>query len=243
MRIGLHDITLYAYTPHSVGTPGFDDEMSLRNFICDFYLQKMNGYKPPKATRVTIRPKYHGQWPGPIRRGSIVSVAPYFNYDEFVILDTKGRYRYVLDVIHAGMMMAGRELGWDIAVLENAYITVLEAGFIFRIEYPFKMSRNGKNKGRMVVEKTQLVTSAFVEIEIGGKIISKKLFDKKNSWFYDCIYILAGASKWFDSDRFGFRLLKGTMECWYSVQQDRVAFFESGKEVQQIDFREHFTLQ
>ena len=53
------DITLYLPTPHTVGTPEYYEQTSLENFISDLYVQKMNGYKPPKTSRITIQPATH----------------------------------------------------------------------------------------------------------------------------------------------------------------------------------------
>lgn len=46
------DITLYTPTPHIVGTPEFQEETALHNFVSDLYLQKMNGYKPPNKQQL-----------------------------------------------------------------------------------------------------------------------------------------------------------------------------------------------
>ena len=53
------DITLYTPTPHPVGTPEYWEDISLKNFVSDLYVQKMYGYKPPKTSRITIQPVYH----------------------------------------------------------------------------------------------------------------------------------------------------------------------------------------
>jgi hypothetical protein len=75
------DISLYLPTPHSVGTSEYDEEMSIENFVNDLYVSKMNGYKPPKTSRITLQPAYHKIWNRTWKNGSIVTIAPYYNYE------------------------------------------------------------------------------------------------------------------------------------------------------------------
>ena len=76
------DITLYTPTPYTVGTPEHWEETSLINFVSDLYVQNMNGYKPPKTSRITIQPAYHDIWNKTCKNGSIIAIAPYFSHDE-----------------------------------------------------------------------------------------------------------------------------------------------------------------
>jgi hypothetical protein len=240
MKHGLDDITLYTVTSHHVGTPEFNEEMALMNYVCDLYLQKMNGYKPPGVRRITIQPHYHGIWLHASKSGSIARVAPYFDYDEFVGLEKKKKYGYLLEVIHNGTTEASKQFGWDTTIFEKAYADVLGSNFVFKVEYPSKTSRNGKRSGKFIIQKTEEVTSAFVSIESDASSITRKLFDKKNAWCYDLVYALARHTKWFDADRFGIAAPKKIIECWYSIKGDRVALFEQGEEVKQIDFSQFF---
>jgi hypothetical protein len=68
------DITLYLPTSHTVGTSEYNEEVSLLNFVSDLYVQKMNGYKPPKTSRITINPAYHDTWNRTWKTGSIVAL-------------------------------------------------------------------------------------------------------------------------------------------------------------------------
>jgi hypothetical protein len=62
MGAPFRDITLYTPTPFKVGTHEFIEEVSLINFVSDLYVQNMNGYKPPKTSRITIQPAYYEIW-------------------------------------------------------------------------------------------------------------------------------------------------------------------------------------
>lgn len=236
------DITLYTPIPHQVGTPGYVEDTSLANFVSDLYVQKMNGYKPPKTSRITVQPSFHDIWTQTWKNGSIVAIAPYYNHDEYVAQDKKGRYLYILDLIQRSTIPLSEEYSWDRSVFENAYQEVLKSDFKFHIEYRSKQSRDRKKVARLVIEKTETITSVYVNIEVGGSLIVKKLFDKKNVWWYDSAYFLARFNRWFDTDRFGIGYRKKQIEIWYSIERDEVALFGNGQRVEQIDFNSYFLL-
>ena len=240
MGVPFSDITLYLTTPHKVGTKEYYDQVSLENFISDLYVQKMNGYKPPKTSRINLQPAFHTIWNRTWKNGSIVDIALYFSYDEYVGLDTKGKYKHILDLIQSATIPLSDEYGWDKAVFENAYKHILETNFKFKINYPTKQSRDKKKVANLIIEKTETVTSVYVSIECNGSSNTHKLFDKKNAWWYDCIYILARHDKWFDTDRFGIGYGKGKIEVWYSLENDKVQLFENGNQVTAIDFGKYF---
>jgi hypothetical protein len=234
------DITLYTPTPYKVGTPEYIEETSLQNFVSDLYMHKMHGYKPPKTTRITIQPAFHDTWDRTWKTGSIVAIAPYFNYDEYAALDKSGKYKYILDLIQSATLPLSDEYGWDKTVFENAYQEVLECNFNFKIDYAAKQSRDQKKTAFLSIQKTETTTSVFVNIGTDGLTTTNKLFDKKNIWWYDCVYILARYNKWFDTDRFGIGYKKGLIDIWYSLEQDEVALFDNGIKVTEIDFRKYF---
>lgn len=234
------DITIYSPTPYTVGTPEYWEETSLINFVSDFYVQNMNGYKPPKTSRITIQPAYHDIWNRTWKNGSIVAIAPFFSHDEFSSLNKSGKYKYILDLIQTATMQLSDEYKWDKEVFETAYKKTLDSNFNFRIEYPSKQSKDRKKSGVFVITKTETTTSAYVDININGTTTTKKLFDKKNSWWYDCIYYLARHNKWFDNDRFGFGFGKGKIDIWYSLDKNAVELYDNGQQVTEIDFRKYF---
>lgn len=239
----LSDITLYIPVQHPVGTPDYLQEMALRNYVSDLYMQKMNGYKPPKTSRINILPRYHDKWKEPHKIGSILEIASYFNNDEFLVKDKKGKYLCLLDLIQRATTEATEKYGWDKTVFENAYKAVLDSDFIFRKEYPLKQSRDRKKKGRLIIEKTELITSVGVEIEMNNSIVVKKLFDKANQWCYDSMYIVARSNKWLNNDRFGFSFDKGLIESWYSIDHDKVILMEEGELVDKITFGKYFMFE
>jgi len=234
------DITLYTPTSHTVGTPEYIEEVSLQNFVSDLYVQNMNGYKPPKTSRITIQPAFHDIWNRTWKNGSIVAIAPFFSLDTYCNLDKKGKYKYTLDLIQSATLLLSDEYGWDKTVFENAYNKVLESDFIFKIEYPTKQSRDKKKIATLIIEKTETITSVYVKIKTDNSLITQKLFDKKNQWWYDCIYILARHNKWIDTERFGIGYNKGKIDIWYSLDKNEIELFENGNRVTEIDFGKYF---
>src|SRR5260221_2477994 len=234
------DITLYTPTSFTVGTPEFIEEVSLQNFVSDLYVQNMNGYKPPKTSRITIQLACHDIWNRTWKTGSIVAIAPFFSLDTYLSLDKKGKLKYTLDLIQSATLPLSDEYGWDKTVFQNAYQKVLESDFIFKLGSTPKQSRDNKKIGKLIVEKTETITSVYVNIQNGDSSIIRKLFDKKNQWWYDCIYILARHTKWFDKERFGISYSKGKIEMWYSLEKDEVKLFENGHQVTKIDFSKYF---
>lgn len=234
------DISLYIPTSFSAGTPEFIDEVSLQNFVSDLYVQNMNGYKPPKTSRITIQPAFHNIWNGAMKNGSIVSVAPFFSYDTYLNLDKKGKLKCILDLIQKATISLSEEYGWDKSVFENAYQQVLNKNFDFKIDYPSKHSRDRRKKANLIIKKTETLTSVYVNIESPELSTICKLFDKKNQWSYDCVYALARYAKWLSKEKFGIHYRKGELEISYSLDNDHVEMFENGKKVPEINFGKHF---
>lgn len=214
------DITLYITTPHSTGTAEYWKETSLKNFVSDLYVQKMNGYKPPKTTRITIQPAYHGIWNRTWKNGSIVAIAPFFSYDEFVSLDKKGKYRYILDIIQVSTLQLSEEYLWDRAVFDKAYKEIIDADFEFRVTYPPKMSRDKKKVGQVVIEKTEKITTLNLLFTIDNNTKKVKLFENRNWFWYDIAYEIGRNSKWLDNNTFGVYSKKTDKFGYYSLLDD-----------------------
>jgi len=240
MGASFSDITLYSKTSYQVGTPEYLEQISLENFICDFYVQMMNGYKPPKTSRITIQPAYYDTWVKPWKLGSIISIAPYYSFENFISLDKKGKYLSILNLIHGAMLELSDEYNWDRSVFENAYKEIIKSDFVFQISYPKIISKDKKSVANICIEKSDTITSAFVFLETNGLTCKFKLFEKNNAWCYDCIYLLVKHAKWKDNSIFGIKYVKGKIEIWYSLQLNEVTFIENGNKVKSLDFKKYF---
>jgi hypothetical protein len=216
------DITLYTPTPHKPGTPEYWEDTSLENFISDLYVQKMYGYKPPKTSRITIQPAYHDIWNRTWKHGSIVSIAPFYSYDEYVSLDRKGKYKYILDIIQSATLQLSDEYEWDRKVFEKAYQEIVEGDFSFKVVYPPKMSRDKKKFGQVVIEKTETTTFLNLLFNVGGNIKMVKLFENRNWFWYDIAYEMAKNSKWIDNNSFGVYSKKSDKFGYYSLLDNSI---------------------
>ena len=139
------DITIYAGTSHQVGTTDYNEDTALVNFVSDLYVQKMHGYKPPKTSRITIQPAYHKIWNRTWKNGSIISIATFFNNEDYKLLDRNGKYSYLLELIQTSVLQLSDEYNWDKSVFEKAYKEVLDSNFTFQNIYPPKKSREIKH--------------------------------------------------------------------------------------------------
>ncbi len=241
MGASFSDITVYSKTSYQVGTPDFIEQTSLENFICDFYVQMMNGYKPPKTSRITIQPAYYDTWEKPWKFGSIISIAPYFSWENYISLDKKGKYLSILDLIHGAMIELSEEYNWDKSVFENAYKNIICRDFVFQINYPKIIAKDKISIANICIEKSDTITSVFVIYETNGFTGKYKLFEKSNAWCYDCIYLLVKHAKWKDNSIFGINYAKGKIEIWYSFLLNEVTFIENGTNVNFIDFKKYFS--
>ena len=214
------DITLYTPTPHKNDTPEYWEDTSLKNYVSDLYVQKMYGYRPPKTTRITIQPAYHNIWDRTWKNGSIVSIAPFYSHDEYVSLNKKGKYKYILDIIQTATLQLSDEYGWDKSVFEKAYNDIIETDFEFKIEYPKKLSRDKKKTGQVVIEKTERVTTLSLLFTVDSDIRKIKLFENRNWFWYDVAYEIAKNSKWLDNNTFGVYSKKTDKYGYYSLVDD-----------------------
>jgi hypothetical protein len=242
MGFPFNDITLYIPSPHANGTPEAWAESSLFNFVSDLYVRKMNGYKPPNTSRVTIQPAFHKEWDRTWRNGSIVAIAPEFIRDEYESLDKHGKYKHTLDLIQGAMIQLSDEYKWDKTIFEKAYKDILDANFAFWVDYPAKMARDKKKTAYFRIEKTETVSSGYLVINNGDATSKIKLFDKWNWWLSDGIYAFPRCTKWLDSNTFGLNYAKGLLEIWHSIERNKVSYLQKGIKVDQIDFGKVFSL-
>lgn len=237
------DITLYTPTPYPNNSQEYWEEISLENFVCDLYVRKMNGYKPPKTSRICIQPWYYKIWDRTWKNGSIISIAVEFVRDKFESLDRQGKCKYILDIIQQATIQLSEEYNWNKSIFEQAYQQIVDTDFIFKINYPVKASKNRKMAANLCIEKTETITSCYVMIHVAGLTSKIRLFDKQNAWCYDCIYILAKQAKWHDSDRFGIYYDSGILEISYSIKDNQVLYFEYATRVEKVDFSRFFMFE
>ena len=236
------DITLYLPTRYPPETPEYWEDRSLWNFICDLYVRKMHGYKPPNASRVCIQTAQVTPREKTWKFGAVFSIVCEFVRDRYESLDRHAKYHYILNIIQDAVIQLSVEYHWDKVVFENAYQEIIKGDFAFNIDYPTKMSRDRRKRANLRVEKNETTTFVYAIIETGGAIKKVKLFEKKNGWCDDGIYPFAKYAKWIDADKFGIYYSKGLIEIYYSIMDDEVRAMESGNPVQVIKFPQYSPL-
>jgi hypothetical protein len=241
MGASFSDITLYTPTPYKNDTPEYWGETSLKNFICDLYVQKMYGYKPPQATRVTLQSAYYNIWDRTWKNGSVFSIAPLFEREKYEAMNKREKYHYILDIVHRSMLQLSEEYKWDKEVFERAYSQIIDCDFSFVIDYPTKTAKDKKKQGKLVIEKTESTTTMYAFIQTDNRSIKRKLFDKQNWFRYDRAYQIAKHNKWLDNNRFGVQMKDLNFSVWYSLNDDRVLFEVNGEVKEEYDLKRMFT--
>src|SRR5690606_19232748 len=94
--------------------------------------------------------------------GSILTVYRKFNYEIFWTLCLQEQKKMILDTLHGTAIACADKYGWDKSVFENAFKTVLEKNFEFKIESEKKNSRDRKHKASTVKEVLQDKTIIYV---------------------------------------------------------------------------------
>lgn len=235
------DITLYSPTIHSVSTPAYYQETCLKNYVSDLYVQKMYGYKPPTTTRVTLQPSFYGIWNKTRKDGSLISMAPFYDREQYEAFDKRGKYKYILDIIHTSMLQLSEEYNWNKEVFENAYKEIIDNDFEFVVRYPPKKAKDKKKVAEIIIEKTESTTTVYVSMQMEGQCTKQKLFDKKNWYWYDEAYKMAKHSKWFDNNRFGIYIKNLNFAVWYSINDRKVSFEVNGTVQENYNLKRMFT--
>lgn len=211
----LTDITLYDQFHPAEGQQQFQHRA---NYVSDLYHQCLQGYKPPQTTRisVTLVPDER-----PVRAwmaGSVAVLDQYAHAPTYDALSEPAKLRYLLDRLHDAVSHLCRAFHWDEAVFDDAYRQVRERRLVFRFEYPGKVTRDGKKRAHLVLEKTLTSTRLSACIDAGGTPVQATLYQGPNHWWYDPVYLLTKRGKWMTNDQFGVHTVRPYFRAWYSLQ-------------------------
>lgn len=236
------DLKLWAKTPYEEGSAEFWADVSLYNYVCDLYVQKMNGFRPPKTLQILLQ-SWNDERHHPWQVECNVGVSPKFNYNDFNNGDQRGKYLYVLNVIQEGMLELCEAFKWEKAIFESTYREVIAVDFALRVNFPSKLSRDRRTKAGLFIEKSPKTTSVSIELISDGTSSSIKLFDRPNRWSSDCLYDLCRFGKWFDKSTFGIYYNNGVIDVRYSLNDGSIIFSENGIPLKSIDFDKHFKIK
>lgn len=178
----------------------------MMNYVSDLYHIKLEGYKPPKTSRICIHLNSQLHKPEPTFFGSICSCYTSIDEQRYMKLDHSDKLLYLLSIVHETVMNAGRKLGWDLSVFTKANQEILESQLKFENGYPWKQSANRKLKLRSVVRKNLERSFVYFEVSSGDCPTSEFMVLEKRNWFwFDSCYQIAKNSKWIDKTHFGYK--------------------------------------
>src|SRR6187399_956870 len=146
----LTDITIYS--DHESVDKDFARKA---NYICDLYHNRLDGYKPPKTSRICLHLSTLTINRPPIYIGSICEHYCHFNYENYEKLASKlKQFACILDLAHQAVMELAEIFKWDKTPFIRSYESIIIDNFRFIKEYPIKKSKDRCNAGQAILEKT-----------------------------------------------------------------------------------------
>lgn len=193
----LDDITLYYY-PEGEAAKKFTLK---QNVVSDLYVQYLNGFKPPKTSRISVELTDKNQIRGYF--GSILTVDAQFDKDNFWKLSDKKQNEAILETVHHVALLCADKYEWDKKVFNEAYRKVLQTDFKYKIEGKKKSSRDRTHKAAVQIEKDETCTtiSAVFYDQSDNKLKTVELLRSfQHIMFYGGI---VKDYKWFSNSEFG----------------------------------------
>jgi hypothetical protein len=137
----LSDITIYYHGTLIKNTPEDSEFKKTINYISDFYHNSLEGYKPPKTSRITLHVESNISLAGPRYFGAICIYNKIFNEEEYLSLSKHGKYKYILDLLHFAVLELSETYGWDKSVFIKSYNHIIASQFKFERAYPKNIER------------------------------------------------------------------------------------------------------
>lgn len=174
------------------------------NYISDLYYDLLDGYRPPKTRRICIHLfEMNLPWQQPWNDGSLHTFNAIFDKNKYLILNEYQKKEYILDILHRTILKMADFFGWDIAIFEAVKEKIIASDFHFYKLYPEKRSPDRKNTGRIILSKTEEISTLKIRILEQQSVIEEILLEWPNWFSQDESYEMAAKAKWFNSDRFG----------------------------------------
>ena len=216
----LHDITLY----YPMGSdPAATKRFALKkNVVSELYVHCLNGYKPPKTTRISVDlTNYDHVYD--LVGSSILRVDIAFDMEHFWKQSDETQQKLILETIHRAAILSAETYDWDKKPFENAYREVLRRNFVYVTEGKTKTSGDRQYKAAIQISKNEKWSELSVVFynKQGDQIKSVELFKSLQSeLFYGEII---KNTKWFTSREFGVHayneelIIKASMDLEDSV--------------------------
>lgn len=193
----LYDITLYYYGEEELGK-----RFTLKqNMVSDLYVHFLDGYKPPKTSRISVQLSTEDNPGGHI--GSILGASAKFDSKQYWELDDGGQKRVILDTVHRIALLCAEHYGWNTTPFEAAYKKVLAADFDYCVEGAQKTSRDRSYSATIRIQKNEKYASiSAVFFKKDGHV--EKVVELLRSFQHEMFYGgLTRRYKWFNSREFG----------------------------------------
>jgi len=218
----LTDITIYFNKNWIENTLDARDFQLKLNYLMDFYHRNLDGYKPPKTSRISIELVDTKDKENQFYFGSILRIYAYFNLGEFLKINDENKLKYLLDLLHKLLIEFAIKNNWEINIFKNSYDLILSSKFNFIKRFDLKESRDKKTKGQAIITKT--TTESKLTIQLSSETNSKfiNLITKANTYWFDSIYKIASNCKWIDNDKFGYKPKHSLIYSYYSISDNNV---------------------
>lgn len=194
----LQDITLYYWFTDGPERKRFTMK---QNVITDLYVQHLNGYKPPKTSRISVQlgnEDYAGK-----HFGSILGPTAKFNPDTYWQLDDAGQNRMILDTVHRIALLCAEHHGWNRTPFDSAYEQVLAVDYKYSLDGERKMAKDRKHSAAVRIQKDDqcaLISAVFFDKNGDPLKVVELLRSFQNEMFYGG---LTRRHKWFNNREFG----------------------------------------
>lgn len=223
------DITIYYSDRETSDFDSLNNPNHFRqtvNFICDFYHQLLNGYKPLKTSRLGIHftHRFSDILGKPSYFGSICSVWCYFEEDKYLAFSGNVRIRYLLDLLHSSVIVTASTLGWDKEVFQNAYKKIIDADFRFVKEYPKKLNRVQSHTGQVILEKDIFTSKIYFVVSDGASTTKHEALIRDNGGYLDSSYFTSKRAKWLNNNDYGVEMKGQNQKVYYSTIQNKMCF-------------------
>ena len=194
----LQDITLYYWFKNGTVRKRFTMK---QNVICALYVQYLNGYKPPKTSRISVQlgnADYAGK-----HIGSILGPTAKFDVEHYWQLDDAGQNRMILDTVHRIALLCAEHHGWNRTPFDSAFERVLAVDFKYSVEAKPKMSKDRLHSATIRIEKDErcsTISAVFFKKGRQTEMVVELLKSFHNELFYGG---LTKNYKWFSTREFG----------------------------------------
>lgn len=185
------------------------------NFVSRSYHRLLNGYKPPKTSRLGIHftvNKDGEALPGTYF-GSICSVMSYFDEDKYLELSVESRLLYILELLHASALKAATQFSWRLDIFQQAYQHLLDNNLVYVKEFPIKTNRKKSHWARAILKENLTHSSIYFEVSDQEK---STLFFAVNTRVSFAEFYCEKA-KWFTNSEFGVSVPVDNRKVYYSL--------------------------